>query len=185
MAWAQSQIPAPPAGAAARRELAFLHGLSARTPAGDTAATWLEAHGPKDVWKLYDKQYGQLVGKARAAKVKKALKATLAAGKAQQALAKDRFARLSPYLVDRSLDAVHQGKFTRKFSYPSKHATMAVAAETLLARVEPLRAAELQRSLQEILYSRLYARGHYPSDLVAGERLGRLIADYEIARAGL
>jgi hypothetical protein len=43
-----------------------------------------------------------------------------------------------------------------------------------------LRAPEFDRMLDEILYSRLYARGHYPSDLAVGVMLDRLIADYEL-----
>lgn len=185
LAWAQSRIPAPPSGAAQRAELAYLHGLPARTPAGDTAARWMEKHGFKDVWKLYEKQYGQLTTKAQAKAGKTLLKRTLKVAKTQQAVAKDHFARLSPYLTDRTLNAINQGRFTgRKYSYPSKHAMMATAATTVLEHLDPLRTPEFERMLDEVLYSRLYARGHYPSDLAAGERYGRLIADYELRLPG-
>jgi hypothetical protein len=43
-----------------------------------------------------------------------------------------------------------------------------------------LRAPEFDGMLDEILYSRLYAGGHYPSDLAVGVMLGRLIAGYEL-----
>lgn len=178
--WAAAQVPPPPTGAAQQTELKGLHALPARTAAGDAAATWLEAHGPKDIWKLYGKQYRQLSDPTAGAHEKRVLKAALALGKTLQGQLKNHFARPSPYITDRSLNAINQGRFTRKFSYPSKHAVMAVAAATVLDRLDPLRAPELDRMLDEVLYSRLYARGHYPSDLVAGERLGRLIADFEL-----
>lgn len=179
-AWAQTQLPPPPTGAAQQAELAQLHRLPARTPAGDIAARWAEKNGPKAIWKLYVKQYGQLASAADAKRAKKLLKQTLKITQSAQATLKNRFARPSPYIADRTLGAINQGTFTRKFSYPSKHAAMGVAAVTLLDRLEPLRAPEFDRMLQQILYSRLDARGHYPSDLVAGERLGRLLAVFQL-----
>src|SRR3954454_17502362 len=65
MNYALSRVGAPPSGAAQRRELAQLHRLDLnRTATGTAAAVWLEAHGKKDVWKLYRKQYQQLVAPA-------------------------------------------------------------------------------------------------------------------------
>lgn len=180
VAWAMTQIPAPPTGAAQRAELAALHRLPPRTPAGDAAAAWAEQNGPKAIWKLYLKQYAQLTGTPQGKQAKALLKATLKAAQQAQATLKTRFARPSPYITDPTLGALNQDRFAKKLSYPSKHATMAVAAVTILDRLEPLRAPEFERMLDEILYSRLYARGHYPSDLTAGERLGRLIADVAV-----
>lgn len=179
-AWAAAQVPPPPTGAAQAAELRVLHALPPRTPTGDAAAAWTETHGPKDIWKLFLKQEGQLHSRAQAQHDKRVLAAALKLGKTMQAQLKDRFARPSPYITDPTLDAVNQGKATRKFSYPSKHAVMAVAAATVLDRLDPLRAPEIDAMLDQVLYSRLYARGHYPSDLAAGERLGRMIALYEL-----
>lgn len=179
-AWARTQLPPPPTGADQRAELAILHGLPARTPGGDVAARWAEKNGPNSIWKLYLKQYAQLTTAADAKAAKKLLKQTLKTTQNLQGALKNTFARPSPYLTDHTLGAINQGTFTKKFSYPSKHAAMGVAAVTVLDRLDPLRAAEFDRMLLQILYSRLYARGHYPSDLVAGERLGRLIADFAL-----
>lgn len=178
--WAATQVPPPPTGAAQQAELKALHALPPRTAAGDVAATWAETFGAKDIWKLYGKQYRQLASGSAGAHQKRVLKAALTLGKTMQAQLKDHFARPSPYITDRSLNAINQNRFARKYSYPSKHAVMAVAATTILDNLDPLRAPEFNRMLDQVLYSRLYARGHYPSDLAAGEKLGRLIGDFEL-----
>ncbi len=184
-AWAMTQIPAPPSGAAQAAELRTMHQLPPRNPAGDRAAAWAEKAGSKAIWKLYVKQYGQLARPEQAAAAKTLLKQTLKAATQVQATLKNRYARPSPYIADPTLHALNQDRFAKKFSYPSKHATVGVAAVTILRELEPGRAPEFEHMLDEILYSRLYARGHYPSDLAAGERLGRLIADYERHAANL
>src|SRR3954447_12755072 len=56
-AWAVQAIGAPPGGRAPAKQLAQLKALSAqRDPTGVTAATWLEAHGKKQPWKLFRKE---------------------------------------------------------------------------------------------------------------------------------
>lgn len=179
-AWASTQVPRPPSGAAQQAELRILHALPARTPLGDAAARWAEAQGSKGIWKLEAKQAAQLAPVSEGRHLKRVVKVSLGLGKTLQAQLKDTFARPSPYVTDPTLHALNQDRFARKFSYPSKHAIMATAAATVLDRLAPLRRAEVDRMLGEVLYSRLYARGHYPSDLAAGERLGRLIADFEL-----
>lgn len=179
--FAITHIGPPPSGAAQRRELAQLHSIDAgRTAAGAATSTWLETHGKKDVWKLYLKQYRQQVPHATGDRATTAFKATYGLAKAIENTAKAKFARPSPYITDPTLHAVNQSRFAKKFSYPSKHAVTSYAEATLLTHLEPHRGGEYRWMASEIAYSRLYAGGHYPSDVGAGIYLGRLIADYEL-----
>lgn len=185
--YALRTVGAPPTGAAQVRELGELHRLGAhRSASGIAASTWLEQHGKKDIWKVYAKQTRQLEPAGAAARVKALYKQTYKMAVALQTTGKDRFARPSPYQADPTLHAVNQAANagTTKFSYPSKHALIATAEATVLGHFDAHRAPELGWMADEIAYSRLYAGGHYPSDITAGAYLGRLLADYELgARA--
>lgn len=178
-AFALSHVGPPPSARVQRAELRRLHAIDAgRTPAGITAATWLEAHGKKDIWKLYLKQYAQQVAKPQAKTAKAQFKHSLALANTLAADGKTRFARPSPYITDPALHALNQQRFAKKYSYPAKHGVISFALAPLLARLEPHRAGEFRWMTDEVGYSRLYAGGHYPSDLAAGAYLGTLISDY-------
>ena len=185
-AWAQQAMGPPPSGARQRSELATLHRLAgARSAAGIAAATWLEQHGKKQVWKLYGHQYRDLAPKARAKRQKQALKAALALAATLQASAKNHFDRPSPYVTDPSVNALNQARFQgqKRLSYPSTHAVLGSAAVAVLRHYEPSREPEYRWMADEIDFSRLYAGGHYLSDLTAGAFLGTAIGDYELRRA--
>lgn len=183
-AFAMNSVGPPPSGAAQRRELAQLHRIDARrSPTGVKAANWLEAHGKKDIWKLYRKQFGQLAGKAAYKRAKALFKATYKLANDLAAQGKTRFSRPSPYITDPSLHAVNQSRFKKKLSYPAKHTLISFALVPLLSRDDPHRAGEYRWMADEISYSRLYAGGHYPSDVAAGAYLGTLTGEYEL-RAG-
>jgi membrane-associated phospholipid phosphatase len=180
-AFALTTVGRPPAGTAQPRELAALHRIDAqRTPVGVTAATWLEAHGKKDVWKLYLKQYQPFVTRPAAKHAKAIFKATYKLAKTIAAEGKTRFARPSPYITDPTLHALNQTRFTKKYSYPAKHALLSFALSAVLAHDEPARSGEYRWMADEISYSRLYAGGHYPSDIAAGAYLGTLVGLYEL-----
>ncbi|NUT54604.1 MAG: phosphatase PAP2 family protein [Thermoleophilia bacterium] len=178
--YAVGAVGRPPGGDAQQRELAQLHRIdSSRTAAGAATANWLELHGKKDVWKLFLKQYRESVPNAAGDQAKTTFKATYALAKTVVDAAKNKYARPSPYITDPSLHALTQSRFTKKYSYPSKHAVISFAEATYLTRLEPHRGSEYEWMADEISYSRLYAGGHYPSDISAGVFLGRMIADYE------
>lgn len=61
-------------------------------------------------------------------------------------------------------------------SYPSGHATAATLHATLLAAALPEHAAAFAREAELAGLSRIYGGAHYPSDVVAGRRLGEAIA---------
>lgn len=180
--FALAHVGRPPTGAAQRAELAALHRIDAnRTPAGKRAAVWLEAHGKKDIWKQYLKQYRQTTNVPSGKDAKARFKATNTLAKALATRGKARFARPSPYIVDPSLHALNQRRFAKKYSYPAKHAVLGSALSWVLVHYEPHREGEYSWMNAEVSYSRLYAGGHYPSDIAAGAYLGRLVAYYELA----
>jgi membrane-associated phospholipid phosphatase len=184
-AWAQRAMGSPPGAARRRAELAMLHRLAtARSTAGVAAATWLEQHGKKQVWKLYGHQYRDFAPSAPGTREKQTMRAALKLAAALQASAKDRFARPSPYVADPSVNALNQAKFQgqKRLSYPSKHAVLGAAAVAVLRHYEPAREPEYRWMADEIDFSRLYAGGHYLSDLTAGAFLGTAIGDYELHR---
>ena len=179
--YAVKAVGPPPSGAVQRRELGQLHRIGAsRTAAGAATANWLELHGKKDVWKLYLKQYRQGVPNATGDRAKTSFKAAYDLAKAVVDAAKAKYARPSPYIPDPSLHALNQGRFTKKFSYPARHAVDVFALAPVLAHLEAPRAPEFRWMADEVAYSRMYAGGHYPSDIAAGAYLGTLVSEYEL-----
>ncbi|MEU6201442.1 phosphatase PAP2 family protein [Streptomyces sp. NPDC047061] len=186
-AWAAQQVPAPPSAKQRTAELRQDQALAkTRTAAGKKAATWLELHGKKDVWKLYLHDQRELIPAARGKTEKAALKAALKLAKtiSDQLAAKDR--QPAPFVLDPSLrpDKHITSGAKGPYSYPSRHATRSAAAVTFLSALSPHRAADYQWMQAEVLYSRLYMAGHVTSDLTAGTLLGDLIGDYELSVSG-
>ena len=66
-------------------------------------------------------------------------------------------------------------------SYPAEHAVAAAAASEVLAYVFPDRASFFREEAEEAARSRLTAGVNYPSDIAAGLKLGKQVADLVIA----
>lgn len=60
-------------------------------------------------------------------------------------------------------------------SYPSGHAAAAAVWGTILAAAVPEKAAAFQQQIHEVMWCRVLAGVHYPSDTLAGELLGEAI----------
>lgn len=186
-AWAARQVPAPPTAAQRTAELHQDQRLArTRTAAGKKAATWLELHGKKDVWKLYLHDQRELVPARQGAAEKAELKAALKMAKtiSDQVAAEDR--QPAPYVLDPTLRPDKHIKPGTKgpYSYPSRHATLSATAVTYLGSLSPHRAEDYRWMRDEVLYSRLYMSGHVTSDITAGTLLGDLIGDYELTVSG-
>lgn len=180
-AFVTATVP-PPSASGQATELAELHRLAAvRTPAGLAAASWLETYGKTDVWKLYVKDATELQPAAAQDEAKAQLKTDTTLAKALTGALQTKYARQAPYITDPSLRP--GSTTTNKFSYPSKHAVYIYSELALLTRLDPGRAADFQAMVDQIDYSRLYAAGHYRSDLVAGALAGDLLGDYEARNA--
>lgn len=70
-------------------------------------------------------------------------------------------------------------------SYPSAHSCLSSGSGAMLARLFPTDAAEFAALVKEAGESRLWARIHYRSDVVAGEAIGMAVAGKVAARARL
>ncbi len=187
-AWAVQAIGIPPGATTQHAELRTLKALSGqRDPAGTNAATWLESHGKKQPWKAIRNQTETFVADPLEQTAKDALNASFDLGSTLQGIAKVRYARPSPYQADPSIDALNQARFSGQVrqSYPSKHTVYAGAALAILEPLDPHLQSEYDWMIDEIAFSRMYAGGHYLSDLTAGALLGTLIGDYERRKAGL
>jgi membrane-associated phospholipid phosphatase len=183
-AFAVGQLPPPPQPQQQAEELAEVRRLAAqRTPAGVTAATWLERYGKKNIWTLYAHDLANLQSADQGAAQIAQLKTSLALAKFLTTAAQARFNRQAPFIADPSLRSDKAG-ITTKPSYPSAHTADAFTALTLLSRAYPPRAGEYTYMADQVAYSRLYMAGHYRSDLLAGAFLGDLIGDYETGTTG-
>ncbi|MFG2114492.1 phosphatase PAP2 family protein [Streptomyces sp. NPDC048718] len=187
-AWVKAQIPRPPATTDRTAELHEVQTLArTRTSGGISAATWLEVHGKKDVWKVYAKDQRELLSKATGSADKTRLKAAMALANTLTKTLAAQYDAPAPYVLDPSLRTdkkVAPGQ-TCPCSYPSKHAALSATAVTLLSAGSPRRAAEYRWMDSEVAYSRLYMAGHVRSDILAGALLGDLVADYTLITAGL
>ncbi|MER7557309.1 hypothetical protein ABTZ46_10230 [Nocardioides sp. NPDC126508] len=180
-AWLEATFPAPPSQTERTQEMAELTKLdNARTPAGITSATWLEAHGKKDVWKLAAHDQKEYLSEKKGKDLKKAEKDMLKMAKkaADDISAKDELS--APYVVRPSLrsDKTIAPGTVCPCSYPSRHASVAAASRTLLGQLMPQRDSEYRWWQDQIDYSRLYMAGHFASDISGGTLLGDMIGDY-------
>ncbi|TXL62940.1 hypothetical protein [Aeromicrobium terrae] len=187
LAWVETQLPAPPSAAVRRDEMREVKALDARrTPAGVAAASWLEAYGKKDVWKLYAHDQRELLsaktGKADKAELKLILKMAKTAADALGT--KDQ--QSAPYVIDPTLRPDHTVKPGQvcPCSYPSRHAARAAGARTFLGTLSPHRLADYRWMEGQIDFSRLYMAGHVQSDLDAGALLGDMIGQYVLVTRG-
>lgn len=187
LVWAETQVPHPPSKGARTAELHQVQSLKTqRTSAGVAAATWLEVHGKKDIWKLYQHDQRELESKATGKADKKNLKLILSLSKtaADQLAAKDK--QSAPYVLDTSLrtDKTVKKGAVCPCSYPSRHAARAAGSRVFLGHINPRRLADYRWMEEEVTYSRLYMAGHVQSDITAGTMLGDMIGEYVLVSSG-
>ncbi|GGO89642.1 hypothetical protein GCM10011584_19590 [Nocardioides phosphati] len=177
--WLLTAFPAPPKDRA--KELPGEERLAhERTAAGVKAATWLEAHGKKDVWKLYAHDQREWLTASAGHQRKADEKLLLKLSKKAADTLGTRFGVSAPYVLEPSLRPDHQVKAgqTCPCSYPSRHASAAAASRTYLAHFAPHMDAEYRWMEDEIDWSRIYMAGHVPSDIEGGALLGDMLAEY-------
>lgn len=187
VAWVETQVPAPPAPAARKRELAAVQALDKqRTPAGVAAASWLEASGKKDIWKVYLHDQRELQDAKTGKAEKKQLKGILTMTKTVADDLGAKYRQSAPYVLDPSLRTDHtvkQGSVC-PCSYPSRHAARSAGSRTYLGYLAPRRAADYRWMEAQVDYSRVYMAGHVQSDITAGSLLGDMIGQYFLVISG-
>ncbi|MFN8193704.1 MAG: hypothetical protein U0R80_05390 [Nocardioidaceae bacterium] len=179
--WLEGTFPGPPSTAQRSREMAEVERLDQqRTPDGITAATWLEAFGKKDVWKLAAHDQAELLPATAGQERKDAVDAMLSLTKTVADDLGTRFGESAPYVVEPSLRTDHTVSpgDVCPCSYPSRHASAAAASRTYLGLLMPSRDADYRRWQDEIDYSRIYMAGHVSSDITGGTLLGDMVGDY-------
>ena len=187
--WLEATLPGPPSSTARAAEIKQVQQIApTRTTAGVAAATWLEAYGKKDIWKLYAHDQNELLASSTGKDRKAEEKAILKMSKHVADDLGTQYGSSAPYVRMPALrkdHAVTQGQKC-PCSYPSRHAAAGAASRTLLGTLMPDRAAEYRATEAQIDYSRIYMAGHFPGDIRAGALLGDLIGDYFlITRNGL
>lgn len=190
--WLQDHFPKPPKKAARLKELPLLTAQSkSRTKSGVAAATWLEVHGKKDIWKLYAHDQAEWLpakaGDARKGDVKAMLKLT----KKVAAHLDTDLGASTPYVLDPALWHKSTDHPTRPTvdhgcpcSYPSHHAAKAAAVRTYLSAYQPHMTAQYRWMEDEVDWSRIYMAGHVPSDIAGGALLGDMIGEYYLVTRG-
>ena len=89
--------------------------------------------------------------------------------------AKDAFARPRPHVALPQLKTAY-AQLPDGYAYPSGHATGSALHAMLLAALLPEHAADWEKQAELVRLSRLYGGAHYPSDVIAGRRLGEALA---------
>lgn len=185
--WLEATLPGPPSATARDAEIKDVQRIApTRTTTGIAAATWLEAYGKKDVWKLAAHDQAELLPAATGDAVKNDVDAILSMSKTVADALGAKYQQSAPYVVDPSLRTDHTvapGDVC-PCSYPSRHATSGAASATYLAGLSPHRAGEYRWMLDEIAWSRLYMAGHVTSDLTGGALLGDMVGEYFLVTRG-
>jgi hypothetical protein len=186
-AWLQRSLPTPPSPTARAAELQRVQALApTRTASGVAAATWLESHGKKDVWKLYAHDQAEVAPVSGGDRRKQELKDMLKLSKTVADALGLRYQQSAPYVLDPSLRPDHTvtpGQVC-PCSYPSRHAAAGAAARLFLSHFEPHMDAQYRWMEDEIDYSRVYMAGHVPSDIRGGAVLGDMIGEYFLVTRG-
>jgi hypothetical protein len=186
-AWLQRALPAPPSAADRKKEIEQVQQIApTRTDAGVTAATWLEAYGKKDVWKLAAHDQAEMLPTATGESLKNDVDTALSMSKDVADALGLHYQQSAPYVIDPSLRTDHtvtEGQVC-PCSYPSRHAAAGAAAETYLAHRSPHRTSDYEWTLDEIAWSRIYMAGHTESDITAGALLGDMIGEYVLVTRG-
>jgi hypothetical protein len=177
--WVAQVFPAPPADR--HKEMAEVERLDrSRTPDGIAAASWLEAHGKKDVWKLLVHDQAEWLPAKQGDDRKAAEKSALKIAKTLADSLGTHFGVSAPYVLEPPLRPDHKVAAGQKCpcSYPSRHASAGAASRTLLGYFQPHALGQLRWWEDQIDYSRLYMAGHVSSALEGGALLGDLVGDY-------
>ncbi len=89
---------------------------------------------------------------------------------------KDHYERPRPYIADETLKPCIPKPGASR-SYPSTHAALGTVAGCLLAQALPVKAEKLQSHGKRIGDLRMIVGVHHPTDVKAGQKLGRQICE--------
>jgi len=174
--------PPQPGTLAYKADMAVVKGAQLlRTPDGDVWARDMDQRGGTRMWFDLAKRAGASTGKVQSWLGVALLAATLAGNAAVTAVAKQRYDRPRPFVVDPSIEPPVRRPGSS--SYPSGHASSAFAAARVIAVLEPSLAKEAYNLATQVAVSRVYSGVHFPTDVVAGALLGTAIAETALRAA--
>jgi hypothetical protein len=153
-------------------EVVRLHQLTDnRTPQQDARAIELDKHGGWQLWQDEAKSYRQQAGFVRGWFGTLRMDAAIGVETLRSQLAKRHYDEPRPFQLDPTI--VPLGPIPHDSSYPSGHSGAAAAAATVLSSLEPDKAAHYWQEVHDVEWAREYSGMHLPSDVAAGEALGR------------
>ncbi|MBC7644204.1 MAG: phosphatase PAP2 family protein [Thermoleophilia bacterium] len=164
--------PPPARGSDVERgELELLHGLQDhRTPEGDAWAQFMASDGATKVWSNELAGYKLTHTRLEGVRGQVRLTAAMAGTAALSQVDKFRYQRARPFTIDPTLVPVVSKPHDK--SYPSGHASVAYAAAAVMSSLIPEQAQAYYDLAAQVALSRVYGGVHFPSDVVAGARLG-------------
>ncbi|MBC7461455.1 MAG: phosphatase PAP2 family protein [Thermoleophilia bacterium] len=184
-AFSEHQLSGPPSAGVQSREFSELHQLQDGRTAPDTStATFYDKNGQSNVWQNYLTAWQRTVPAAQAKAGARLLSDALTITGDATKEAKRNWARTRPYAADSSLKPIVVDPMDAQHSYPSGHVSSSFAAAAVLAHLMPDRAAEFEQTAEQVAFARIYSVVHFPSDVVAGAQLGRMVGDYAISLDG-
>lgn len=186
-AWLLQTFPAPPDATARAKEMSEVETLDKqRSTSGVAAATWLEAYGKKDIWKLEAHDQAEYLSTAAGDARENDVAAMVAMTKDVSDALGTKFQQSAPYVLEPSLrtDHVVTAGQVCPCSYPSRHASAGAASRTYLGHFMPQRNADYRWWEDQIDYSRIYMAGHVASDISGGSLLGDMVGDYFLGTRG-
>ncbi len=98
----------------------------------------------------------------------------------QVIVAKQMFKRPRPYDYNHDINPCI--KLEPTYAFPSGHASLAFAYAKILSFVYPEREAEFLKRAEEVALNRVIGGVHHPSDILAGKKLGLVMAQDMLSR---
>lgn len=167
-------VPPPPAAGSVEEEadlLAVTQAEANRTPEQVALAKRYERI---DIFKMIQPVLGDWATAETLPKLAAFFKKAVTEARPLTEAAKNAYARPRPHVL---LPTLHPAiDKPEGFSYPSGHATGAAMYAALLSAIAPEHAAEWEHQAELVRLSRLYGGAHFPTDLIAGQRLGQAVA---------
>jgi hypothetical protein len=163
------------------QEIQYLHELQAqRTPEGIATSKYYDAMYGEKLWQPLINELGPDQAKQAARLLNDALLFT----NDMSQTVKGSSNRSRPYVADPTINPA-VGKPGKNPSFPSGHASAAFAGAEVLAAFFPGRRDEIFNIAQQSAFSRVYAGMHFPTDAIAGAKLGTMAAAFIVSRAQL
>jgi acid phosphatase (class A) len=125
--------------------------------------------------------FGGSLTNAEIAKVKKKLKLVTIKTGIEIYFVKREFKRPRPYVAHSEIKPCIELENSK--SYPSGHSTLARVYARLLAVIYPERAEVFRAQGDQAALNRVIGGVHHPSDIIAGKKLGDILADEYLADA--